>query len=191
MAAIDVGSGASSRANSFAPGNTIIDANNPADGTGTLTSLEVYCWSGYDLTNTDMATFYIVSGSNFTTRGNVAIGTVTGGSKQVFDISATPIDVTETDYLGIYYSGGYLYAATSGGAGGWYEGGDRIPCTNYTFTGTIGGYFISIYGTGATGGAPPAGWTNIAKVNGVAAAAFAKVNGVAVADIAKFNGVAV
>lgn len=35
------------------------------------------------------------------------------------------------------------------------------------------------------------GWANIAKVNGVAVAAFAKMNGVAVASIAKVNGVAV
>jgi len=35
------------------------------------------------------------------------------------------------------------------------------------------------------------GWANIAKVNGVSAAAIAKVNGVAVAAISKFNGVTV
>lgn len=35
------------------------------------------------------------------------------------------------------------------------------------------------------------GWTNIAKVSGVAAAVIGKINGVAVADIAKVNGVAV
>ena len=38
---------------------------------------------------------------------------------------------------------------------------------------------------------PAGGWANIAKVNGVSAAAIAKVNGVAVAAISKFNGVAV
>jgi len=36
-----------------------------------------------------------------------------------------------------------------------------------------------------------AGWSNIAKVNGVASAGIAKVNGVAVANIAKINGVAI
>ena len=36
-----------------------------------------------------------------------------------------------------------------------------------------------------------AGWTNIAKVSGVAAAAMGKINSVLVADIAKVNGVAV
>lgn len=35
------------------------------------------------------------------------------------------------------------------------------------------------------------GWTNIAKVNGIAAADIAKVLGIAVADIAKINGIAV
>jgi len=38
---------------------------------------------------------------------------------------------------------------------------------------------------------PAGGWANIAKVNGVSAAAIAKVNGVAVAAISKFNGVTV
>jgi hypothetical protein len=37
----------------------------------------------------------------------------------------------------------------------------------------------------------PAGWANIAKVNGIASSSIAKVNGIAVADIAKINGVAV
>ena len=35
------------------------------------------------------------------------------------------------------------------------------------------------------------GWTNIAKVNGVAATDLAKVDGIAVASIAKISGVAV
>lgn len=39
--------------------------------------------------------------------------------------------------------------------------------------------------------AAPSGWTHIAKVNGVTAAAIAKMNSVAVAAIAKINGVAV
>jgi hypothetical protein len=46
-------------------------------------------------------------------------------------------------------------------------------------------YFV-ILGTEAGGG-----WANIAKVNGVAAAAIAKINGVAVAAVAKINGVTV
>jgi hypothetical protein len=37
----------------------------------------------------------------------------------------------------------------------------------------------------------PAGWTNIGKINGIAATSIAKVNGIAVASIAKVNGVAV
>lgn len=41
------------------------------------------------------------------------------------------------------------------------------------------------------GNAPAGGWTNIAKVNGLASSGIAKVKGVAVASIAKVNGVAV
>lgn len=41
------------------------------------------------------------------------------------------------------------------------------------------------------GNAPAGGWTNIAKVNGLASSAIGKVKGVAVASIAKVNGVAV
>jgi hypothetical protein len=37
----------------------------------------------------------------------------------------------------------------------------------------------------------PAGWTHIAKVDGITATSVAKVNGIAVASIAKVNGIAV
>ena len=37
----------------------------------------------------------------------------------------------------------------------------------------------------------PGGWANIAKVNGVSAAAISKINSVAVAAIAKIKGTAV
>ena len=67
------------------------------------------------------------------------------------------------------------------GAKGYY---DAIIIRNYTDPEPTWG----AWGSEET---PAAGWTNIAKVSGVAAAAIGKMNSVLVADIAKVNGVAV
>jgi hypothetical protein len=145
MAAIDIGSAASDRAYTHDT-STWVDGENTANGTGILTTIEV--WANSNIAGFEVAPFFVVSGNNLSTRDNLEIGSVTAGSKQTFDISATPLDVTLGDYLGCYFDSGKL-DWNSGGAGGWYHTGDMIPTTNHAFT-AGGGNPNSVYGIGET-----------------------------------------
>jgi hypothetical protein len=146
MAAIDIGPGAIDRDNAFDV-YTIIEKGNPANDTGIITSVEL--WPFTWLTGCEMATFFVISGNNLSTRDTVYLGEVGPGSKQTFDISATPLDVSTGDYLGYHYYNGALEAGVSGGSGVWYKAGDYIPCTNEAFS-PVANYVGSVYGTGTT-----------------------------------------
>ncbi|MBA7575685.1 hypothetical protein ES708_17518 [subsurface metagenome] len=122
---------------------TLVNKGNPANFSGKITSIEI--WANTQLSNCEVATFFVVSGNNLSTRGTHAIGTVTAGSKQTF-----PVDITVEagDYIGIYFSAGNLEVDSAGGSGMWYiSAADHIPCTNQTFT-SNDTYMLSLYGTG-------------------------------------------
>ena len=60
MATIDIGSEATDRESSSGQGNvnaTFIDGHNPANGTGTLDTFEVYAVTGYNVTGLKVGTF--------------------------------------------------------------------------------------------------------------------------------------
>jgi hypothetical protein len=157
MALIDIGSPAIDRPNDYNPAWTTVGKDNPANDTGTITSVEIWA---YTTMQVQVATFYVVSGNYLSTRDEHNIGNVPGGSKQTF--SGLDIDVQTGDYLGLYYSGGRLENSDSGGSGLWWNSGDRIPCTNVLFSANTAP-MISLYGTGATTPTFP-----IAKFGGVA-----------------------
>lgn len=144
MAVIDVGEAAINRADTISA-RTIVFKNNPANLSGTITSVEIYAASA--LTACEFASFYVVSGDNLSTRDNVTIGDVSVGYTQ----HGVSFEIQAGDYIGIYFSGGYLDAETTGGDGVWYSGSgvDLIPCTNQLFS-TTTGYILSLYGTGTT-----------------------------------------
>jgi len=96
--------------------------------------------------NCEVATFYVVSGDNLTTRDTYAIGNVTAGAKQTF---AVDLDVEVGDYIGIYNSAGAIEVDLSGGSGLWRLNSDEIPCTNETF-GSEADNRISLYAEGVT-----------------------------------------
>lgn len=143
---IDAGSPAIDRASGFASPRTLVDKANPANSSGKITSVEI--WAISDLSNCEVATFYIVSGNNLSTRDTHTIGSVTAGSKQTF--SGLDITVEAGDYIGIRYSAGSLEGASSGGVGIWDTTSDNIPCTNALFTYTAS-RIMSLYGIGTTG----------------------------------------
>jgi hypothetical protein len=186
MADIDIGSGATNRSGSVSGGGyTDIDLNNPANGTGTLTSVEI--WANTDLANCEVGTFYLDSGTTYVCRSSAVIGAVTAGAKRTTDVSGTPITVNTGDYLGIYYTSGKLERDTEGNNGLMYYYGKAITALDsqsYTF---LAGDALSIYATGTV----TAAWTNIAKLDGVAIASISKVDGIVVGSIAKVCGVAV
>lgn len=147
---IDIGNAATNRG-SYVVGSdgwTYIDLANPANASGKITSVELYAVNGYNLANCEVATFFLVSGSNYSTRDTHTIGAVTGGSKQTFpDLD---IDVEAGDFIGVRVTAGRLEKDTSGGSGILYKSGDYIPCTNETFYTYDADGILSLYGTGVT-----------------------------------------
>lgn len=143
--AITIGSTASDRSG-YEGVFTFVNKGATANGTGTITSVEI--WAHSALSNCEVATFFVVSGNNLSTRDTHTIGSVTAGSKQTF--SGLSLDVQTGDYLGIYYNNGTIDLDTSGGDGMWFKSAqDLIPCTNQLFDSTSG-YVLSLYGTGTT-----------------------------------------
>jgi len=142
---IDIGSAATDRGTSgFEDSYTIVVKENPANETGKITSIEI--WAYQDMTGVEVATFYVVSGSNFSTRDSEAIpGTVTAGAKRTFTVD---LDVVAGDYIGIYWTGGHIELDTSG-EGVWFTMGDDIPADNVEFM-FLHPSTVSLYGTGAT-----------------------------------------
>lgn len=141
---IEVGNEAIVRSNSLGlPGYTVIDMNKAADGTGKINLVEVYTTGG--MSGCKVAIFFLISGSNYSTRSYINIGNVSVG------YSAFPVDldVEIGDLIGLFYTVGNI-RRDFGGVNVKYYSGDAIPCTNYTF-GTGGTpSIISIHGTGNT-----------------------------------------
>ena len=132
------------------PKFTHINKSNPANKTGKITRIEMYVY--YNLSNCKIATFYRPDPGGFpnklSTRDTEYIGTVVSGSKQVFEVD---LDVVEGDYIGIYFTAGYLCAVEPGYSGKWYINEDKIPCINQTFEASVTNDAFSIYGTGSIG----------------------------------------
>jgi len=198
MAAIAVGSAATNRGSSITlftvqggTYTTVIDYNNAADGTGTISTVKAWWNTAVGSNEARAGTFTDNGGGSFTCHAGQSLGVVASGSEQTY--TGLSIAITTGEFIGCdCIVGGtffYIETDTSGGSGLYYASGQLCDPTDVATYTLQAGDIVSINGTGATSGG--GGWTNIAKVNGVAAAAFAKVNGVAVADIAKFNGVAV
>lgn len=142
--AIDIGSPAINRAANRPSGDTRIILTNPANETGIINTIEI--WAVNNLSGVEVATFYLVSGDNYATRDYETIGSVTGGSKQTFSVN---LDVQAGDYIGAYWTDGYIECDTSGGSGYMYLSGDYIPTGSVTFN-SYTSYVISLYGTGTT-----------------------------------------
>jgi hypothetical protein len=91
--AITIGAGAANYAT--ACGNaTDIDKTNPATGDGILTTFQVY--AGAKITNYKIGTVY-GSGTSYTSRDYVLIGSVASGSVQTF--TGLSCDVQTGDYI--------------------------------------------------------------------------------------------
>ncbi len=151
MASIDIGDGATDRAGADGPGWTDVSYSNPANASGTITSIEI--WANTNLTGCEVGIFYVVSGNNLSTRSTVTIGNVTAGSKQTFieDSGSNPISlaVQAGDFIGIYATGGTFEYESSGSTGVWGSNNDYIPCTNEAFS-FYNDDGVSIAGTGVT-----------------------------------------
>ncbi len=146
--AIDIGGGATNRTASLTITNvTRVDKNNPANDTGTLDTWKLHLAA--DGTAVEVATFYVVSGNNLSTRDSEAWGAVASGSVQTLTVGVET-EVQTGDYAGVFGTGGTIDALASvAGVGIWSAGGDKIPCTNTAFVSDVN-WFISIEASGAT-----------------------------------------
>jgi hypothetical protein len=142
MAAIDIGPGAIDRDYCFGDfnGYTLISLDNPSNGSGVITSIEICCEN--DLTGVKIGTFYEIEYGTYTNRAYSFIGTVTAGSKQIFQVSI-PIEVG--DFLGIYFDNGCIDFDYSGAMGTFYSEGNYIGGGEHNYEGWSSAV-ISIYG---------------------------------------------
>jgi len=147
---IDIGSPAITRP-SYSTAGTVIDKNNPANATGKITSVEIFASTA--LFNVKVATFYVVSGNNLSTRDYESIPDVPGQGTRTFPVD---LEVKEGDYLGIYYTSTGGVSVDTLGGGRWRNiATDNIPCTNTPFVFTDV-RTSSLYGTGTT----EVGWSH-------------------------------
>lgn len=149
--AIDIGADCIDRGTAGGGGYTYVSKDNPANAGGTITSVDI--WAASTLIGCKVGIFYTTNGNTLKCRDSVVIGDVTAGSKQTF--SGLSLSVETGDCIGIYFSPGNMEMDSSGYGGLWYKLGDHMEPgdeTTYTF---LGGYAISVYGTG--GDAAPKG----------------------------------
>jgi hypothetical protein len=153
MATIYVGSSAIDRASWQVADRTMLDKHNPANGTGTLDTFEVYAVSGNDVTGLKVGTFY-GSGTSWTYRDHELIGNVTGGSKQTF--TGKNCDVSSGDYLAWITSGGQIEQSINSPAteiAVYKIGYDAFSAGTHTLNDNISLKLAwSVYATGTTGG---------------------------------------
>ena len=143
---IDIGDLAIDRGTSIGGGRTLVNKGNSANASGKITNVKI--WASNNMTGCEVATFFVVSGNNLSTRDTYYIGNVTAGSQQSF---AVDLNVEAGDYIGIHFDLDGLECDTNGTDGMWYSntGTDLIPCENATFN-FITTYILSLYGTGTT-----------------------------------------
>ena len=164
MVDIDIGTGAVTTGEGGWPATwNVIAKGNPANATGTIDTIEIY--SADDLTDVKVGTFY-GSGTSYSNRDYVTIGSVTSGSKQTFTedsgSNTISIEVVEGDLIGIYWSSGFIEQETHSGVGFYYKSGDQFGAGEQTYT-FIDGREISVYGTGEEAAV---GFTRKIKIGG-------------------------
>ena len=148
--AIVIGNEASNRAGTLSTSATWIAKDGAADGTGTITTIEI--WANSAMAGVEVATFFAVDATHFTTRdyetiqiAGQAAGVVPSGSKQTATVN---LDVVTGDYIGIYWASGTIERGDPGNIRK--LDGDKIPCDNQA---ELGGYttiILSLKGIGAT-----------------------------------------
>ena len=172
LTAITIGSPAENKNRYTIAAYTYIQKENPADGTGTITSVEIYVETATQ--GLIIAIFENVGGNYFTARGHYDVGVATAGYHQ-YDVS---LPVETGDYIGFYTAVGRLEQTWDEGGNQWLISGDATQCVNTEIGYNTSPRKISICGTGES---TPTGWPH--KWNGVT---LSKWNGVV---IEKLNGI--
>jgi len=146
---ITIGAGATSRTSYWGNNVTYVSMAGTASGDGEIDTWELYFRANG--ASVEVATFYVVSGNNLSTRDTETIGDVASGSKQTFTApTILGTTVLTGDYAGVSLPTGWIEADKTGGTGVWYASGDNIPCTNQAFS-LLSNDDVSVYGTGSGG----------------------------------------
>ncbi len=154
---IDVGPAVIDRGAYGNYGNTMFDVDNPANATGTITSITV--WANTNIVGLRVGTFYLSSGTTYICRDSEACGNITAGSAQT--VSNLTINVSAGDYIGCYFASGRIEHDTSGYGGTYQVTGEYIdPGDSASYT-AYAGDASSLNGTGSE----PAGVTVNYTVN--------------------------
>ena len=178
---IFIGATAIERDEFYSYAYTLIALDNPANGTGTIDTIEI--WAETQMEGTKAGTFN-GSGTDYTSRDVEVIGTVFVPSNQTpQSFTGLDCDVTSGDYIGCYNISGYIEKGSNGLVGVYYKSGDQFGAGEQPYS-LLADDIMSLYGTGETAAS---GYSH--NVIGVAAASIAEVNGVATASIAKVIGV--
>ncbi len=142
MPVIDVGTYPINQPNTFGGGSTVILKNNPANGSGNLTDFLV--WANSNLSGTNkVGCFYFVSGTTYTCRSAVTIGSITAGSLQTF--TGLSFAVVTGDLIGMYWSSGNMEGNLSVGAGYWAKVGDQVSVGNSQSYASVSNRDVSFY----------------------------------------------
>ena len=143
MATIDIGPAAINRASATTSGNTVLDLANPANASGTITSISIYVAT--QTTTTQVGIFYLVSGSAYKCRSaTAALGSLAAGLNTI-NVS---LAVEAGDVIGIYHTGGGIDRADSGGTSGYYTGNTCTVGNQTTYTTSGQARIVSVHGTG-------------------------------------------
>jgi len=148
MAAIDIGGSALNRDNQLTTYKTYFSEYNPADGDGIIDTINLWFRSGLGTpTGVKVGTYY-GSGTSYTLRDSVNIGTLTEGSKQT--ITGLNLQVRTGDFIGVFYTGGALTRDTF--SDWWEYQAPDIATGTQTFThfSYIVGDNLSVGGSGVT-----------------------------------------
>ena len=126
---ISIGPSAIDRAAAFPATYTAIDTHNPADGSGVLTSFEI--WHATTGGGVKVGTFH-GSSTSYTMRDYEALGTVASGSKQTF--TGKNCDVIAEDFIGWFAASGTLENATGTTSGQYYANADYFDGSAHNYT---------------------------------------------------------
>jgi len=151
---IDIGAAATNRAMAnYANGYTVFSLDNPSNGAGDLSSIEIHAQA--NLTGMIKVMTGIRDGAKFTPRDSVTLAAVTGGSKQTIteDVNSDPIALAAEsgDCIGIYSSGATPKLDTTGGAGLYAKSGDQSGAGEQTYS-LSASMVMSLCATGAASG---------------------------------------
>jgi len=147
---IDIGAGATDRADTGIPGYTVVGLANPANEAGDVDTVQF--WYNSNGAGVKAGIFYLVSASTYRCRSAVSIGNVTAGSAASF--TGLTLATQIGDFLAAYWATGNMEKDTTGGSGIRYNGAGGDVCT-VDWQGelaSLAAWQYSMYGTGGAAG---------------------------------------